>query len=111
MSNKQTSSQRTKTSDICKDLSIDVEDGDKEGKDSATQVIVEVSSSPMPSKGKVLLEDVLPLNAVTLNENLRIKKLSSIGSAFKYCGNFYMRQAGEFTVNSLLENDFFGALL
>ena len=77
-------------SSICKDLSIDVEDGDKEGKDSATQVIVEVSSSPMPSKGKVLLEDVLPLNAVTLNENLRVKKLSSIGSAFKYCGNFYI---------------------
>jgi len=75
---------------ICEDLTVSIEDRGEEETDGAKDIVVEVGSQALPTKGKELIKKALPVKIDGLNDELRKKKLSSIGSAFKQCGNFYL---------------------
>jgi len=83
---------------ICEELSVAVEDMGEGETDEAKDISVTIGSLPLPSKGKELLKKDLPVKVESFNDELRKKKLSSIGSEFKQCGHFFM-------VVSILDGD------
>lgn len=97
---------------ICEDLTVEIEDRENEETDGAKEIVVEVGSSPLPTKGNELLKKGLPVKIDSFNDELRKKTLSSISTAFKQCGNFFLivslidvdGKALEFDSISLMKN-------